>query len=65
MSIQLVVNGKPATINADQGTPLLWVIRDELGLTGKSLGAEWACAVPVPCILMGSPCAPVRRRCPR
>jgi len=38
MSIQLVVNGKPATINADQGTPLLWVIRDELGLTGTKFG---------------------------
>jgi len=38
MSIPLVVNGKPTTINADPGTPLLWIIRDELGLTGTKFG---------------------------
>ncbi len=38
MSIQLIVNGKPVTANADPGTPLLWVIRDELNLTGTKFG---------------------------
>ena len=32
------VNGKPVTIDADPKTPLLWVIRDEIGLTGTKFG---------------------------
>ena len=31
---QLSINGKPREIAADPETPLLWVLRDELGLTG-------------------------------
>lgn len=32
------LNGKSVTVDADQDTPLLWVIRDELGLTGTKFG---------------------------
>src|SRR5262249_23120455 len=32
------VNGKPVTVDADPKTPLLWVIRDEIGLTGTKFG---------------------------
>src|SRR6185503_15328357 len=32
------INGKPFTIEADADTPLLWVIRDEAGLTGTKFG---------------------------
>ena len=32
------INGKPITVEADADTPLLWVIRDEAGLTGTKFG---------------------------
>jgi isoquinoline 1-oxidoreductase alpha subunit len=34
----LNVNGKPLQHNADPRTPLLWVLRDTLGLTGTKYG---------------------------
>jgi isoquinoline 1-oxidoreductase alpha subunit len=34
----LNVNGRPQTVNADAGTPILWAIRDSLGLTGTKFG---------------------------
>ncbi len=36
--ITLTVNGKATQIDADPGTPLLWVIRDHLQLTGTKYG---------------------------
>ena len=38
MSLQLNVNGKSITVQAEDDTPLLWVIRDEIGLTGTKFG---------------------------
>ncbi len=38
MSVKFQVNGKPATANAEADTPLLWVLRDELGMTGTKFG---------------------------
>jgi len=38
MSVQFQINGKAANANAETSTPLLWVIRDELGLTGTKFG---------------------------
>ncbi|MEC5218626.1 isoquinoline 1-oxidoreductase alpha subunit [Actimicrobium sp. GrIS 1.19] len=32
------VNGKPVTTDVDPVTPLLWVIRDEIGLKGTKFG---------------------------
>jgi isoquinoline 1-oxidoreductase alpha subunit len=32
------INGQPRTVDADPDTPLLWVIRDELKLTGTKFG---------------------------
>ena len=34
----LTVNGKPYTVNAPADTPLLWVIREHLQLTGTMFG---------------------------
>jgi len=34
----LVVNGKPRTVNVSTETPLLWVLRDSLHLTGTKFG---------------------------
>lgn len=38
MSTKFQVNGKPVVANSESDTPLLWVIRDELGLTGTKFG---------------------------
>ena len=38
MSLQLQVNGKTVNSNSDADTPLLWVLRDELGMTGTKFG---------------------------
>ncbi len=35
---RMTVNGSARTIEADPDTPLLWVIRDTLGLTGTKFG---------------------------
>lgn len=32
------LNGRPVTVEAEADTPLLWVIRDDLGLTGTKFG---------------------------
>ena len=42
MAMQLNVNGKSVNVNAEADTPLLWVIRDELGLTGTKFGCGMA-----------------------
>ena len=36
--ITLVVNGAPATVGVDADTPLLWVLRQTLGLPGTKFG---------------------------
>jgi len=35
---RLVVNGTPREVDASEETPLLWVLRDDLGLTGTKFG---------------------------
>jgi len=35
---ELTVNGQSRTIEADADTPLLWVLREDLGLTGTKFG---------------------------
>lgn len=34
----LKVNGKPVVVEADESTPLLWILREQLGLTGTKYG---------------------------
>jgi isoquinoline 1-oxidoreductase subunit alpha len=36
--IALSINGKSYDVDVDDGTPLLWVLRDTLGLTGTKYG---------------------------
>ena len=36
--IKLTVNGRPVSVDFPEDTPLLWVIRDEIGLTGTKFG---------------------------
>lgn len=51
MTINATINGKPVTLSAEPETPLLWVVREELGLTGTKFGcgiaACGACTVHV------------------
>ena len=36
--IQLIINGKSRTVDADAETPLLWFLRDTLSMTGTKFG---------------------------
>jgi isoquinoline 1-oxidoreductase alpha subunit len=63
MAITLTVNGQSRTLDIDPDTPLLWAIRETLGLTGTKFGcgiaecgactvhvngrAERSCVIPV------------------
>jgi isoquinoline 1-oxidoreductase subunit alpha len=42
MAVNFQVNGKAVSANAEPDTPLLWVIRDELGMTGTKFGCGMA-----------------------
>jgi aerobic-type carbon monoxide dehydrogenase small subunit (CoxS/CutS family) len=42
MAIQLSINGKSVEVDVDPETPLLWVLRDTLGLTGTKYGCGMA-----------------------
>jgi len=39
--IELLVNGRPYKVDVESDTPLLWVIREQLGLTGT----KYACGI--------------------
>ncbi|MFG6569423.1 (2Fe-2S)-binding protein [Sulfitobacter sp. 1A13679] len=47
--IKFELNGRPISVDADPDMPLLWAIRDEIGLTGTKfgcgIGACGACTV--------------------
>lgn len=61
--IKFKINGEEKSLDVEPDTPLLWVIRDELGLTGTKFGcgiarcgacivhingeARWSCVTPV------------------
>lgn len=38
MQYELNINGKPVTVEGEPGMPVLWVLRDELKLTGTKFG---------------------------
>ena len=38
LMLKLVVNGQSVDVTAEPDTPLLWVLKDELGLTGTKFG---------------------------
>ena len=49
--VELNINGRTMTVDADPSTPLLWALRDNLGMTGTKFGcgiaACGACTVHV------------------
>src|SRR5258707_4300860 len=42
MAIQFTLNGKPQTVEVNPNMPLLWVLRDTLGMTGTKFGCGMA-----------------------
>lgn len=42
MSTTFILNGKSTTVDVDPSTPILWVLRDSLGLTGTKFGCGMA-----------------------
>lgn len=38
MAVTLTVNGEEFTLDIEDDTPLLWVLRDEVGLKGTKFG---------------------------
>jgi isoquinoline 1-oxidoreductase subunit alpha len=63
MAIAIKVNGKPLSVEAEPDTPLLWVLREELGLTGTKFGcgiaACGACSVHVDGVVTRSCSVPI------
>jgi isoquinoline 1-oxidoreductase alpha subunit len=41
-AVKLTLNGKPQTLDAIPAMPLLWVLRDTLGMTGTKFGCGMA-----------------------
>jgi isoquinoline 1-oxidoreductase alpha subunit len=42
MAIQFILNGKPQSVDVPANMPLLWVLRDTLGMTGTKFGCGMA-----------------------
>src|SRR4051812_12075350 len=42
MAVTMKVNGADRTVDVDNDTPLLWVLRDVLGMTGTKFGCGMA-----------------------
>jgi aerobic-type carbon monoxide dehydrogenase small subunit (CoxS/CutS family) len=65
MSLTLIVNGKSHTLDVDPSTPLLYVLRNDLGLQGPrfgcGLGQCGACTVIVNGVATRSCIVPVSR----
>ena len=61
--IQLTVNGRSQQVDVEPNTPLLWVLREQLGLTGTKYGcgiaACGACTVHVDGVAMRSCSVPL------
>ena len=43
--MQLMIDGQPRAVDVPEDVPLLWVLRDLLGLTGTKFGCDSACTV--------------------
>lgn len=60
----LTVNGKPVELQIDPETPLLWALREQLGLTGTKFGCGMAlcgaCTVHVDGMAVRSCVTPIR-----
>ena len=55
MAIKFIINGQPQQVDVEADTPLLWVIRDTLGMTGTKFGCGIAQCGACTVHLNGSP----------
>jgi len=55
VAISMKINGKTTSVKAEPDTPLLWVIRDEVGLTGTKFGCGMALCGACTVLLDGTP----------
>ena len=55
MAITLTINGQQHSVETEDGTPLLWVLRDHLGMTGTKFGCGIAQCGACTVHLNGSP----------
>jgi isoquinoline 1-oxidoreductase subunit alpha len=53
--IQLNVNGRSVSVDADPSTPLLWALRDNLGMTGTKFGCGVAACGTCTVLVNGQP----------
>ncbi len=53
MAITFTLNGQSRTVDVAGEMPLLWVLRDTLGMTGTKLAAAWRCAAHARCTSTG------------
>ena len=60
--VKFTLNGKPQSVDAPPAMPLLWVLRDTLGLTGTKFGCGMALAAPARSTLTASLCGRAPRR---
>jgi len=58
-TIRFTLNGEPASVSTNGERILLWVLRTELGLTGKNTAAAKAFTAPAPFLSPTSPSGPV------
>jgi isoquinoline 1-oxidoreductase subunit alpha len=69
MPYSLLVNGTPYTVDVAAGTPLLWVLRDTLGLSGTKYGCGvslcGSCTVHLDGVAVRSCAVPIERVGPR
>jgi isoquinoline 1-oxidoreductase alpha subunit len=42
--ITININGTPQQVEAEEGMPLLWVLRDVLNMTGTKYGCGFSCS---------------------
>jgi isoquinoline 1-oxidoreductase alpha subunit len=54
----LTINEKTHEVDADPDTPLLWVVREWIGMTGTKYGCGIAQCGAAPCISTASPPGP-------
>jgi isoquinoline 1-oxidoreductase alpha subunit len=55
MSFAITINGEPHVVDVEDDMPLLWVIRDEIGLTGTKFGCGIAQCGACTVLMDGSP----------
>ena len=58
--LKLTINGKPQTVEVAEDTPLLWVLRDQLGMTGTKYSCGMALCGACTVHLDGEPVRSIR-----